>query len=238
MARILYNGKYATLGGKYAVSSGGGAPPGPSYPTDSLFDVWRFDGDLSADYAGNDLSGAMTAYGSGGIPSSLSSRGEPTSANEAYVAWTATQQYSVATWVYYDAGSAGLIYSLSPYVGGEFPYGGTLLRFEGGYFTHTLPFPGSAFQVSQYFDLSGLLNSWVFVVGTFDSATIKLWVNNDLKATNYWFPSTANCPNFYVGGDNGNSINSDGTNISSTFLYNKILTTDEMDTLYNSGAGV
>ena len=85
------------------------------------------------------------------------------------------------------------------------------------------------------FSISGLANTWIHVVGTYDGSTQKLYINNNTPSTKS-FPTSLSVNDVTLIGVQENLTNFFNGSISNVSLYNTTLTDLQVATLYNNGS--
>ena len=83
--------------------------------------------------------------------------------------------------------------------------------------------------------ISGLANTWIHVVGTYDGSTQKLYINNNTPSTKS-FPTSLSVNDVTLIGVQENLTNFFNGSISNVSLYNTTLTDLQVATLYNNGS--
>ena len=82
--------------------------------------------------------------------------------------------------------------------------------------------------------ISGLANTWIHVVGTYDGSTQKLYINNNTPSTKS-FPTSLSVNDVTLIGVQENLTNFFNGSISNVSLYNTTLTDLQVTEIYNSG---
>ena len=146
--------------------------------------------------------------------------------------------FSVEAWVNRDDDGDGYIFDKQTNTSTQY---GWFLNFGNGFFEgyqfKLWSTTNAAYIAKSYISNSGTAGDWQHVVGTFDGANAKIYVDGDLKGTSSAFSGTASTNTQQV--VLGTSINTspqflDGK-ISKTRIYNKALTQAEIDVLYSEG---
>lgn len=213
---------------------------GASYPTDSLWSIWRFNDSVEDEYSTHDLTNSPASYESGSIPSSYAksaatfSGSVPTITDNVFMPVGAA--LSLSMWIYPKSagpfgricGCAGNSYgrcAISITIDANLLYWG---KERSGYF-------GSIKTTSFT-----LRDQWVHIVQTTaDGNTWKFYINGtkQSEATN---TTNLNYNVFFVGNITPGNGNNYLTNckLASMFVYTKELSQTEVNQLYNSGSGV
>jgi hypothetical protein len=93
-------------------------------------------------------------------------------------------------------------------------------------------------EVYANFALSA--NTWYHIVWTYDGSNIKIYIDNDEKVSSAWSSNIYNgTSDLRIGHkkQSGSEVDFFNGNIDGFYMWNKALTTAEIEWLYNSGAG-
>jgi hypothetical protein len=202
---------------------------GASYPTDGLLYRWQFQSDGTDSEGALNLTAAGTgsSYGAGKVGNAVTLN--------ATAYFTATMSYtfsaiSISVWFKSPSyTSAEAICRRNTDFMFQTELEGGKLFFQGN---------GSSGWKSVYTTSNVADNTWHHGVITWGSGTQKIYLDNDNEATT---SSAGNISNgstaFYVGQIAGGTQKWAGS-LDQMYIYNKVLSTDEIAQLYNGGAGV
>lgn len=159
------------------------------------------------------------------------------------VSWRDQSNFSLSTWFYIDQ-------LATPSSGGGIfcdwwgpPYRGVLLRHSNSslqYYTHTGVQAGGAFD-------SVIANQWYHVVLTYDGSIMKLYKNTILSSITFaqfglLGEARGSYNKVYIGSYKGKfpppSVYPFNGKIDQTAIWNKILTENDINTLWNGGLGL
>lgn len=240
MSYSIFNGKYAQIGNKYAWMGAGA--PAPSYPTDGLVSLWRFDNDLNDSYGLNNLLGGPLTFVDDGMPSTLNKCATLNDITPAYFDFgTSILPYSISIWAKNNASAENTTWAVvtDRLVNYNWENGGHYITFttSGGqqYAGCGWTIAGMGFTFPQLVEVSYQASpTWNhFVITLSDANNLKFYYNSSsLVSYNLTFGTRIPKKIFFTSTYPGDA------QISSCFLYNKVLSQEEVNQLYNSGAGV
>jgi len=212
-----------------------------AYPTDGLVARWMFDGDILDSYNSNDLSlvAGSTGYTTGKVTAQayLTDGTAHHNGNATCTAvFDGTKSWSYSFWIKANTGfspSAFMRIGDSPRVNNVISTNGKWYfnRFVGS--NYLLNFNAGAHTFTE--------NTWHHIVMTYDGATFKGYVNNDINVLDAsTVATTANfgtAPFLHLDYD-GAASTLDNVALNAVYLYNKALSESEIAQLYNGGDGV
>lgn len=190
-----------------------------NYPADGLVSYFNFDDNLE-DQVGTTPDGTNN----GSAPFATGKAGKAISLNGSnqYIEFSrktfrSGNNISVSLWVK-RSGSTGLYFAICN---------------DFGMFTHPDGYAGMAISVPQTENAHGdiIQNEWTHLVGTYDGANIKTYINGVLKGTKSW-------PGTISGWDENLKLGMFSSecwcgSVDELFIYNKVLSQSEVGQLYN-----
>ena len=240
---LRINGKLTKFNDTILTRTTGGG--GGNYPTNNLWALWRFDGNVEDSYDSNDLGGGAISYPAGGYPESFDYSGRFGSGGYSYITddifkVDENNALSISVWFKATSTATGNIFATA---GNVYLRNGFQLVFNGnGTMTYGISKSGVGGNFKTISYTEDQWNHLVFTVYNDEELRYAVYLNNDLKDGGS-YSNTADMYNiFHIGVTSDPGHHSpgwlNGCDLASMFVYTEILSESEVSQLYNSGSGV